>query len=95
VYAVRYEWDEQKRNTNVRKHGIDFVDCSFVFEGPGTLTIEDTRDYDERRFLTFGWLGHHLVVIAHTEDDNAIRIISARKASRHEQRLYLQQGLAH
>jgi uncharacterized DUF497 family protein len=93
--AVRYEWDERKRLLNVRKHGIDFVDCPVVFEGLDAFTMEDRREYGERRFLTFGWLRDHLVVIAHTERNGTIRIISARKATSNEQRLYFQQKVPH
>lgn len=88
---MRYEWNESKRVVNLRKHGVDFGDCHVVFETDGALTIEDARDYDERRYITIGWLREHLVVIAHTVRDDTIRIISARKASTHEYRLYFQQ----
>lgn len=84
-----YEWDENKRQENIRKHGIDFRNCEEVFPG-WTITIEDHRfPYHENRFLTFGLLDGHVVVIAHTESHhNVIRIISARKANTHEQALY-------
>lgn len=92
---MRYEWDEAKRVANIRKHGIDFDDCRVAFETDGALTLEDARDYDERRYVTIGWLREYLVVIVHTERDGAIRIISARKASTHEYRLYFQQTIRH
>ena len=48
---MQYEWDEQKRLGNVRKHGIDFQDAVRIFEG-GTLLMEDDRlDYGEHRFV--------------------------------------------
>lgn len=87
---MRYEWDEAKRSSNARKHGIDFADCHVVFDGEGAVTIEDPREHAEQRFITFGWLRDHLVVVAHTERHDAVRIISARKASTHEYRLYIQ-----
>lgn len=92
---MQYEWDEDKRVANLGKHGIDFGDCHAVFETDGALTIEDARDYDEQRYITIGWLREHLVVIAHTERGDTIRIISARKASTHEYRLYFQQTGRH
>ena len=53
---MRYEWDEAKRQANLRKHGIDFAEIERVFAGP-TFTIWDDRfEYDEPRFLTFGLL---------------------------------------
>jgi len=85
---MKYEWDEAKRS-NVRKHGIDFLDAKPVFEGT-TLTIEDTRlDYGEQRFVTFGLLGRTVVAVAHTERADAIRVISMRKATRGEKKSYL------
>jgi hypothetical protein len=89
--TVRYEWDETKRRSNRRKHGIDFQEAASVFEGD-TVTIEDDRqDYGETRYVTFGiWRGV-LIAIAHTETDEAIRIISARKATRHETRHFFSQ----
>lgn len=83
-----FEWDEAKREANVRKHAIDFVDVPRVFEGL-TLTIEDTRfDYDEIRFVTLGSLRGRVVVVVHTERSGRIRVISARKATRYETQRY-------
>lgn len=87
---MKFEWDESKRRINLRKHGIDFADCPMVFAGR-CMTIADDRDYDEPRFLTIGLLGDVVVVIAHTECADRIRIISARKADRHERENYFQE----
>ena len=85
---VRFEWDEAKRRANIRKHGIDFVGIDEVFDGV-TLTIEDTRlDYGTTRFVTLGLLNGRVVVVAHTEQNDAIRIISVRKATKHEETNY-------
>lgn len=79
---MHFEWDEKKRQRNLRRHGIDFADVPAVFEGP-TLTYEDTRfDYGEPRFITVGLLGHIVVLVAHTEIGNTIRILHARKANK-------------
>jgi uncharacterized DUF497 family protein len=82
---VRFEWDEQKNKANVRKHGFDFADAWEIFEAP-MLTTPDTReDYKEDRWLGVGFLKESIVVIVFTErDDDAIRIISLRKALKHE-----------
>lgn len=89
--AMEFEWDENKRLANIRKHGIDFVDVEVVFEGD-TVTVEDDRfDYGEERFITFGLLEARVIVIVHTERDNLIRIISARKATKNEEIRYFQQ----
>jgi len=88
---VRFEWDEAKRRANIRKHGIDFVDSEEVFGGV-TVTIEDTRfDYGETRFVTLGLLKGRVVVVIHTEQDDVIRIISVRKATKNEEKKYFQQ----
>lgn len=85
---MKFEWDETKRQTNLRKHRLDLADAQTVFLGV-TLTINDGRfDYDEDRFITVGLLNETVVVIAHTERADVIRIISMRKATRNEQRHY-------
>ncbi len=89
--AVKYEWDEDKRQTNIRKHGIDFVDVPRIFDGY-TLTIEDTRfAYGEARYITVGLLKGRPVVVAHVERRDNMRIISARKATKYEQISYFKQ----
>jgi len=86
-----FVWDEAKRRLNLRKHGIDFADSAKIFRGI-TFTAEDTReDYGEQRFLTLGLLEDQVVSIAHTEQGEEIRIISIRKAMKHEARFYFSQ----
>ncbi len=88
---MEFEWDEAKRLANIRKHGIDFINVSEVFDGD-TVTVEDDRyDYGEQRFVTFGLLRGILVAVVHTERSDSTRIISARKATKYEQRTYKQQ----
>jgi uncharacterized protein len=88
---MKFEWDEAKRLANLRKHGIDFLDVSVVFEGD-TLTVEDNRyDYGEQRFVTFGLLQGLVVAIVHSDRNDSIRIISARKATRYEQKIYFEE----
>jgi len=87
---MRFTWDEKKRRANILKHGFDFVDAQEVFEGIA-LTFEDGRfDYGEERFITLGLLKGTIVVIAHTENGDEIRLISMRKATRHEQKIYFE-----
>ena len=86
-----FSWDETKRSANLRKHGIDFRDAPKIFRG-FTLTAEDDREsYGERRFLTLGLLEDQVVSVANTERGEDIRIISIRKATKHEARFYLSQ----
>jgi len=82
---MRFEWDEAKCESNILKHGIDFSDVEKVFQTE-TVTIRDDRmRYEEERFITLGLFDGCVVVIVHTETDEVIRIISARKASRNEE----------
>lgn len=84
---MAFEWDEAKRESNLQRHRLDFVDAEAVFNGI-VFTFEDDRfDYDEPRYITLGIL-NDVVVIVHTERDDNIRIISMRKASKYEQKLY-------
>jgi len=86
-----FAWDETKRRANLKKHGIDFLDAQKIFSGV-TVTAEDAREaYGERRFLTLGLLDDQVVSVTHTERGNDIRIISIRKAKKHEARHYFSQ----
>jgi uncharacterized DUF497 family protein len=86
-----FEWDEAKRKSNLRNHGIDFVGIEKVFEGE-TVTVPDERfDYGEARFVTLGLLNGRVVAIAHTENDEVIRIISVRKATKDEESSYFKE----
>lgn len=87
---MTFEWDEAKRRLNLQRHGIDFVDVPQIFDGD-TLSIEDTRrDYGETRYITLGLLRTHVIVVVHTERKDAIRIISARKATKYEKKTYFE-----
>jgi uncharacterized DUF497 family protein len=86
---VRYSFDPTKRAANLKKHGFDLADARQVIESGQTVTFEDRRfDYGEGRFVTLGPLGDLLVVIVTAETDEHIRVISMRKADRHEQAIY-------
>ncbi|MCL4688475.1 MAG: BrnT family toxin [Burkholderiales bacterium] len=87
---MRFSWDEKKRRSNLKDHGLDFVDAPRVFEGP-TFTFEDDRfAYGEQRFVTLGFLADIAVTLVHTETPSRIHVISFRKATRHEEVLLLQ-----
>lgn len=88
---MSYEWDEQKRQINIKKHGLDFVDVIALFDGE-TVTLPDERfDYGEIRLVVMGILKNQVMVVVYTERDENIRIISARKATKNEQIYYFQQ----
>ncbi len=90
---MQFQWDDSKNQTNVIKHGIDFLQASTVFKDTSAIVMEDTRhDYGEDRYQIIGTtdpLG--IVFVVFTErDGDIIRIISARKANKREKRLYQQ-----
>jgi uncharacterized protein len=88
---MRYEWDEQKRLSNARKHGIDLRDAVEIFAGDTVLMEDDRVDYGERRFVSLGLLQGRVIVVVHTEQAGVTRLISARKATKYEQRIYFQE----
>ena len=76
------------RQSNIQKHGIDFMGIEKVFAGDTVTILDDRRDYGETRFVTLGLLKDGIVVIAHTESDEVIRIISVREATKNEETSY-------
>ena len=88
---MRFEWDEAKRKTNLTRHGFDFLDGEDVFSGETYSFLDDRFSYGETRYLTFGMLRGKVVAIIHTESDEAIRIISIRKARKNEEETYFKE----
>ena len=87
---MEFEWDSRKAESNVVKHGVTFTEAMTVFGDPLELAISDPdHSEDEFRFLSMGHsvLGK-LLVVAYTEREGRIRIISAREAIRRERKLY-------
>jgi len=84
-----FTWDEKKRQSNIKKHGIDFTRAVEIFAGP-TFTWEDDRfEYGEQRWITMGLMGSLVVVlVVHTESAEEIHVISIRKADKDEQTLF-------
>jgi uncharacterized DUF497 family protein len=87
---VRFEWNTLKATANLRKHGISFDEAASVFFDPLSATGDDPdHSLDESRFVTFGTSSSgRLLVVAHAQHDDAIRIITARHATRAERKLY-------
>ena len=84
-----FEWDAAKAKRNLRIHGVSFTAASGVFLDPLRLEDADTReDYGEERFVTVGFASQVLLVVAFTLREKRIRIISARKANRNEEKEY-------
>lgn len=86
---MTYEWDETKNRANIRKHGIDFMDVPSMFQHPMVTFLDQRMDYGEERWIGIGILKTIVAVVVFTEPKNGtIRIISARKAATHEERIY-------
>ena len=88
---MKFEWDDTKRKSNIKKHGIDFIDAPIIFDGYTLTIVDDRYDYNEERFVTFGILGGRVVSVVHTETEDLIRIISIRKATKNEEKGYFSQ----
>ncbi len=88
--ALTFEWDPDKAKANLAKHGVDFLEAATVLGDPLALTISDpSHSEGEQRFVSVGMSDRaRLLVVAHTEWGERIRIISARRATRREQRAY-------
>jgi uncharacterized DUF497 family protein len=87
--AFEFEWDLDKSSANRAKHGVDFDEASRVFSDPLSLTISDpNHSSDESRHITMGASSGKLLVVSHTDREDRVRIISARKATRRERNDY-------
>jgi uncharacterized protein len=86
---MQFEWDEAKNLENIGKHEIDFADVPSMFDGEMLIELYDRFDYGEDRWFGIGFLGFGIAVIVWTERrKDVIRIISARRANRHEQKRF-------
>jgi uncharacterized DUF497 family protein len=86
---VTYEWDTAKAAANVRKHGVSFEEAASVFLDPAAITFLDPDSQEEDRGITIGRSGQgRILFVAHTEREDRLRIISARRATRQEQEQY-------
>lgn len=85
---MKVEWDPTKALANRRKHGVDFADAVTVFEDDQAITIQDESS-EEERFITIGMDAFaRVLIVVYTWRSERIRLISARKAIRHERTQY-------
>lgn len=84
------EWDEAKRAANLEKHGLDFADAGEVLEGPCLERLDTRKDYGEDRWAALGSLRGRVVFLAYVDRGDGLRIISFRKATAEERRIYEQ-----
>ena len=90
---VDFTWDERKNRANRRKHRLSFQTAILVFDDPFHLSVQDREVEGVARWQTIGMAGGvQVLVVAHTVDEEAevIRILSARKATPRERRVYAQ-----
>jgi uncharacterized protein len=87
---MKYIWDKKKNEANIRKHGIDFSDVPKIFEHPTLQSLDVRHDYGEERWIAIGLLtAHTIAVVVYVEKmEDTIRIVSARKANKYEEKAY-------
>ena len=86
----RLEWNPDKAARNLEKHGVSFDEAATVFDDPLFMTVvDDEHSSDEERYITIGVSQkNHLLLIAHTDREGLIRIISVRRATSRERTFY-------
>jgi len=82
-----YEWDERKRTSNYAKHGVDFPLAARVFDDVFAIGYEDDHP-DEVRLIQIGMVDEVILFVVFTERGDTVRLISARRATKHEQDAY-------
>lgn len=85
---MKFEWDEKKNQSNIQKHGFDFIDAEKIFGEPYLIFEDDRKDYGEDRFIVAGWLSSRMVVLVFTRREEIYRIISLRKANEREKKKF-------
>jgi uncharacterized protein len=87
---IKFDWDNAKSKANILKHGVSFEEAITVFDDENTLFIFDGRfDYGEERFAAIGASGIRILFVVHTDKNETIRIISARRATKSEVNQYV------
>ncbi len=87
---MELDWDEGKAETNFIKHGVSFLEAASVFNDDFSITFFDPEhSVDEERLIIIGQSRHgRLLFVSHTDQNNEVRIISAREATRRERKVY-------
>ncbi len=93
---MKFEWDDSKNILNIRKHGISFEEAVYVFSDYEAISIPDDEhsEYEDRWIIIGKIINHGVIVVVHTErirgESEYIRIISARKSDKHEEKQYIE-----
>lgn len=87
---MEFEWNSKKAALNIEKHGISFHEAATIFNDPLSVTFPDPdHSVGENRYVIIGISQfEQLLIVAHTDREEKVRIISARKATRYERRFY-------
>ena len=87
---MQFDWDDNKAETNLTKHGVSFQEAASVFDDPLSVTFPDPdHSIAEERLIIIGHSHHgRLLFVSHTDRDGRVRVISAREVTRHEKRVY-------
>lgn len=87
---MQFEWDERKARANLAKHGVSFETATKVFDDPFLIETLQVDDFEER-WLAVGKAGGKVLILIYTERGAKLRIISAREATKSEQKAYFRQ----
>ena len=91
--ALQVEWNPSKASENYAKHGVSFQLAKEVFRDPFAMEfLDDRRDYGETRFVILGLVEAQVLYVAYTERQDAVRIISAQRATKNEQKAYFREN---
>ncbi len=87
---MQFEWDPDKANSNLKRHNVSFHEASTVFNDSLSVTFPDPdHSFGEERYVIIGLSSaNRILIVSHTDRADCIRIISAREATRNEQRFY-------
>ena len=88
ICAMKYTWDESKRQSNLNQHGLDFSDAEKLFSGPVVLFENTQNGYSEQKMIAAGLLDFSTVLVVYVKSGDETKIISMRKADSDETDLY-------
>jgi uncharacterized protein len=86
--SMQFEWDENKRKLNIKKHGFDFADAKEFFKKEPIIFPDTRRDYGENRYIAMGPLMNRIIVGVFTMRKSTVRMISMRRANDRERNYY-------
>jgi uncharacterized DUF497 family protein len=87
---LHFEWNHTKAARNLVKHNVSFDEAATIFDDPMFISVvDDEHSFDEERYVSIGLSTHgRLLMVAHTDRQGRIRLISARKATKKEEKFY-------